>query len=195
MVKNSQDIDFIDNKLTTLDSTTVNKTPASDNEVSNIKYVDDKNTILILSQTLEDYLKVSVGNDTYNLTENDKIQIIDTIFIETPNSGGYLLQNWVIKYNDTNNNGKKSNLIRSTKTNSPTALIGDSFMYVETSSNFHGYNVFVSFERTESIQISNITFNYNRFSILTNDSLKSMGKFRIQIFLVDNNWSTQYNIP
>ena len=72
--------------------------------------------------------------------------------------------------------------------------IGDSFMYTETSSNNHGNNVFVSFERTDFIQITKITFYYNRFSILTNDSLKSMG-FRIQLSLEDNTWSTRYIIP
>ena len=69
-------------------------------------------------------------------------------------------------------------------------------MYIETSSNNHGHeSVFVSWERTDNIQISNITFSYNRFSILTNDSLKSMGRFRIQILLEDNPWSPRYNIP
>ena len=99
-------------------------------------------------------------------------------------------------------NGKKSNLIKTTKTNSPTSpsgatsipRIGDGFMYNETSSNNHGNNVFVSFERTDIIQI-NITFYFNRFSILTIDSLKAMGRFRIQLVLVDNTWITRYNIP
>ena len=69
-------------------------------------------------------------------------------------------------------------------------------MYIETSSKNHGLeSVFVSWERTDIIQITNITFYYNRFSILTNDSLKSMGRFRIQLSLGDNTWSTRYNIP
>ena len=68
-------------------------------------------------------------------------------------------------------------------------------MYIETSSNNHGSNVFVSFERTDIIQISNITLYHNRFSILTNNSLKSMGRFRIQLLLEDNTWSTRYNLP
>ena len=54
---------------------------------------------------------------------------------------------------------------------------------------------FCSLERTDIIQISNITFYYNRFSILNNDSIKAMGRFRIQLLLEDNTWSTQYNIP
>ena len=73
--------------------------------------------------------------------------------------------------------------------------IGISFMYIETSSGNHGNNVYVSFERTDIIQIINITFYYNRFSILTNNSLNSMGCFRLQLILEDNTWSTGYNIP
>ena len=68
-------------------------------------------------------------------------------------------------------------------------------MYIETSFNNHGNNVFVSFERTDIIQISNVTFYYNRAPILTKGSLKSMGKFRIQLILEDNTWSTRYHIP
>ena len=68
-------------------------------------------------------------------------------------------------------------------------------MYIETSSNNHGSKVFVSFERTDIIQISNITFYYNRYSILTNNSLKVMGLFRIQLLLEYNTWSRRYNIP
>ena len=68
-------------------------------------------------------------------------------------------------------------------------------MYIETSSNNQGHErVFVSCERTDIIQISNIKFHYNRFSILTNN-LKSMGRFRIQLLLEDNTWSTRSNIP
>ena len=95
-----------------------------------------------------------------------------------PNSGGYLLQNWNIKCNDKNNNVKIQNFIKSTKTNSPTGdggattlpPIGTAFMYIETSSGNHGNDVFCSFGRSDIIQITNITFFYNRFSILTNDS-------------------------
>ena len=66
-------------------------------------------------------------------------------------------------------------------------------MYIETSSNNHANIVFVSFERTDNIQITNINFYHNRFSILTNDSLKSMGRFRNQLLLEDNTWSTRYS--
>ena len=68
-------------------------------------------------------------------------------------------------------------------------------MYIETSSSNHGHNmVFVSWERTDIIQITNITFFYNRFSVLTNNNLKAMGRFGIQLLLEDNTWSTQYTI-
>ena len=66
IVKNNQDNDINDNKLTNIDSITINRNPTSDNEVSNKKYIDvelDKNTIVRFNQTLENYLKVSVGND------------------------------------------------------------------------------------------------------------------------------------
>ena len=69
-------------------------------------------------------------------------------------------------------------------------------MYIENSSINHGHErVFVSWERTNFIQISNITICYNRFSILTNDSKKSMGRFIIQLFLEDNTWTNRYITP
>ena len=67
-------------------------------------------------------------------------------------------------------------------------------MYIETSSNNNGDNIFVSWERTENIKITNKTIFYNRFSILQNDSLKSMSGIRIELLLKDNSWSTQYTI-
>ena len=72
LVRNNQDNDFNDKKIIKLDSITVNRNPSLDNELSTKKYIDDeldKNTILRFNQTLEKYLKVSVGNDTYNLTK------------------------------------------------------------------------------------------------------------------------------
>ena len=68
-------------------------------------------------------------------------------------------------------------------------------MNIETSSNNLGSNVSWSFKRTDIIQISNITFFYNRFSNLTNDSIKAMGRFRNQLLLEDNTWSIRYHIP
>ena len=135
------------------------------------------------------------------MTKYNKIQLTDITFIKYPNKSAYLLQNWNKKCNDKNNNGKIQNFIRSSKTNSPTAdsgasslpPIGDSFMYIETSSNNNGNNVFVSFERTDIIQISDIPFYYNRFSI-SDVNLRSMGRLRIQLLLENNSWSTQYTI-
>ena len=113
-----------------------------------------------------------------------------------------MLQTWVIYCNDKNGNGKISNFVKTTGTNSPTGdsgatslpPIGDSFMYIETSSNNNSDNsdnVFCSFERTEFIQISNITFYYNRFSA---GGTKSMGRFRFQLSLDGNTWTTQYTV-
>ena len=67
-------------------------------------------------------------------------------------------------------------------------------MYTKTNSGNHGNNVFCSFERTDIIQITNKTFYYNRFSILTNNNLKAMGRFRVQLLLAENTWSTRSNI-
>ena len=95
MVKNNQDIDFNDNKLLNLDSVTVNRNPTSDSELVNKKYIDDeldKNTILRFNQKLQNYLKVTVGNDIYNLTKYNKISITDVTEIKFPNSGIRLLQ-------------------------------------------------------------------------------------------------------
>ena len=135
------------------------------------------------------------------MTKYNKIQLTDITIIKYPNSGGYLLQNWNIKCNDKNYNGKIQNFLKSTKSTSPTGNsgaeslppIGTAFMYIETTSNNHGNNVFVSFERTDIIQITNITFYYKRFSISDID-FRSMGRFRIQLLLDDNIWTTQYTI-
>ena len=47
-------------------------------------------------------------------------------------------------------------------------------MHIKPSSINHGNIVFVSWERNDTIQFANITFYNNRFSILSNESLKSM---------------------
>jgi len=120
-----------------------------------------------------------------------------------PNQGANLLLKWNILSQTRNFNNNIYYFIRSTKTSSPTGNsgatslppIGKSFMFIETSSYNHGNNAFVSWERTDNIEIIDITFYYNRFSILNNNNLKSMGRFRIQLLLEDNTWSTRYNIP
>ena len=206
LVKNNQDKDFNVNKITKLDSITVNRNHTSNNELSNKKYNDDsieEGKNVRFNQTLPEYLKVSVGNGVYNLTKNNKIQITDTTIIKTGKSGRYLLQNWNIKCIDGNGKSKIQNFIQSTNSNSPTGdsgaaslpPISGSFMYFETSSNNHGANVFCSFESTDIIQITIITFYYDRFSVSTNDSLKSIGRFRIQLLIDENTWSTQKTIP
>ena len=188
IVKNNQDNDPNDIKLTNLDSITVNGNPISDNELSNKKYIDceiNKNTIVRFNQTLSNCLKVSVGNDVYNLAKYGKLKIIDSTIIKSPNTASYLLQNWNTKSNDRNYADKIQNFIRLTKTNSPssnsgaTSLppIGDSFLYIETSSNKHGPNVFVSWEGTDIFQITKITSYHNRFSVITDDNLKKYGSF------------------
>ena len=206
LVKSNQDNVFNDNKITNLDSIKLNRNPISDNEITNKKYVDDsigECTMLRFNQTLQNYLKVSVGNDTYNLTKYDKIQLTDSTIIKNGNSGNSVLPYWKIICSDKNNNGKITNFVKSTKTKSPTRdsgatslpPIGNAYMYIETSGGNYGYDhIFCSFERTDIIQITNITFYYNRFSILINNSLKSMGRFRSQLLLEDNTWSTQYTI-
>ena len=63
---NDQDNEFDNFKLTNLDSVSVNRNPNLDNELANKKYIDDeldKNTVLRVNQTLQNYLKVPVGDD------------------------------------------------------------------------------------------------------------------------------------
>ena len=186
LVKNNQDANFNKNKWTNLDSITVDRVPISDNELANKKYIDDeldKNAVLRFNQTLENYLKVSVGDDVYNFAKNGKLHNTDTTIIGAPNTGKDLLQRWNINCNDKNSNSQIGNFVKSTKRNSPTdesgatvlTPMGNSFMYIETSSDDITKTANVILKRTDVIQITNFSFSYNRFSILTDDSLKSMG--------------------
>ena len=69
-------------------------------------------------------------------------------------------------------------------------------MYIETSQDNSGNEkISVSFERTDFIQIIKIAFYYNTGSILTNDSFKLMGRFRIQLLSKNMSWSTRYKSP
>ena len=173
MVKNNQDNDFNDNKLINIDSIIVNRNPTSDNELANKKYIDDsigEGTLLRFSQTLTNYLKVSVGSDIYHLTKYEKNYITDLTEMRAPNSGHDLLQKWKIECRDRNNNAKINNFIKSTKSSSPTGEsgatnlppVGSSFLYLETSGYNHGSNTYVRLIRTDIIQITNISFYYNR---------------------------------
>ena len=66
--------------------------------------------------------------------------------MRSPNTGPNLLQNWKIIKNNKNGGIKIGKFLKSTKMSSPTGPsgaassppIGNSFMYIETSSNNHG---------------------------------------------------------
>ena len=107
IVKNNQDNDLNDNKLTNINSITINKNPTDDNHVSNKKFIDDeldKNTTLRFNETLQNYLKISVGNDTNNLTKYNKKQLTDITTMKAGNTGPNLLPFWKIICNYKNNN-------------------------------------------------------------------------------------------
>ena len=94
-MKNIQDNEFDNNKLTILDSITVKRIPNSNNELSNEKYVHDSldgANILRFIQTLENYLKISVGKNVYYLMKYYKIQYTDTTMIRGPKTKSNLLQ-------------------------------------------------------------------------------------------------------
>ena len=125
------------------------------------------------------------------MTKYDKIHLKDVIKIRSPNIGGDLLPRWRIKNLNKVNNTKIDNFIKSTKTNSPTGYsgatspppIGTAFMYIKTTHDNRAHNkIFVSWERTDIIQIRNISFYYNRFSVLIDNFKTSAGRSRIQIF-------------
>ena len=144
---NYQDNEFDNTKLTNLDSITVKRNPNLGNELPNKKYVDDsigEGTILRFSQPLENYLKVSVGNDVYNLSKHDKIRLNNVTEIRYPNKGDSLLRKKRIKHLNKNNalllknSATLGNFSKSTKT-SPTSQsvattlppIRSAFMYTE----------------------------------------------------------------
>ena len=57
----------------------------------------EEDKILRFNQSLKQCLKVSVRNDLYHFNIYDKIQINDTTIIKYPNTGGFIVQNWLIK--------------------------------------------------------------------------------------------------
>ena len=72
LVFNDQGTDVDRKKLTKLNSVSVNKVPSSDGELANKKAMNDEldeNIVLRFDKTLKNYLKVSVGTDTYHLTK------------------------------------------------------------------------------------------------------------------------------
>ena len=221
IVRNNKDNDFNNYNLTNINSITLNTQAVNDDEVITKAYVDqfhqesersrrdlgidfynESSTILRFNQTLQNYLKISVGNDIYNLTKYNEISLTDITEIRAPNSGADLLQKWKIQCRDIIGDSEPSKFLKSTKTSSPTPdtgatilpPIGSAFMYIETSSNNRGNHTYVIWERIDIIQITNVTFYYNRYSILTDDTIKSMGRLRIEVKLDDDTWSTQYTI-
>ena len=97
-IRNNQDIIFNNYKLSNLDSNTVNRNTGSDNEITIKRYVDDyigAGTVFRINQLLQNYLKVIVGKDIYNLTKYRKKTKIDKTINNYPNTGGYLLQQWI----------------------------------------------------------------------------------------------------
>ena len=66
-------------------------------------------------------------------------------------------------------------------------------MYLETSGNNNGDNTYVILTRTDIIQITKISFYYNRFSI-SDENLRAMPRFRIQILLENGDWENKYTI-
>ena len=113
-VFNDEDIEFGYINLTNLDIITVNRNLTLDNALSNKNYVDDelnKNTILRFNQSLQNYLKVTVGNTEYILTKSNTIKITDTKVPKTGIAGG-LLPLWRIVGNDKNSSGKTLNFFK-----------------------------------------------------------------------------------
>ena len=85
--------------------------------------------------------------------------------MRSPNSGRDLLPRYRLKKLNKINNTKVGIFIKSTVTNSHSSHsiatsippIGSAFMYIKTTHNNHGHNkIFVSWKRTDIIQISNI---------------------------------------
>ena len=176
ILKNNQHNDMNNYTITNVNNIQINNTPTQNDQVTNKKYMDDKidntSVVRLNDDSNNIYLQVRVLNTAYNLQLFSKAQIIDTTVIQSPNTGGYALQNWLIKCSDKNGSGKITNFIKTTKTNSPTGDAGattlppisNSFLYIETSGNNAGLNVYCSVERNDITHISNITFYYNRFA-------------------------------
>ena len=176
----NQNNDFNNIKITNVRSFQIIDRPANDNDAMYKKYLVDEidsNTIVRVNDNSNDrYLQVQVNNIPYNLQIYNKTQILDSTKMMIPNTGHDLFQNWKIICNNRNGEGRPSDFIKSTKTNSPTGNsgatswppIGNAFVVVETTHNNYiksNDNVFVSFERTDIIHISKFALYYYRFSI------------------------------
>ena len=128
LVKNNQNNDFNNNNITNVKSIQITDDPVNDRDCINKKYFNDEmnsNTIVRLNDDSNDrYLQVRVDNISYNLQMYNKSPIIDTTKMIFPNTGNEILQNWKIICNKKYNEGKPSDFIKSTKTNSPTGNSG-----------------------------------------------------------------------
>ena len=84
-MKNNQDKNFNDKKLTNLHCKSVNRHPSSDNELANKKYVDDSlggGNILRFNQKLE-FISKSPSETIHIILPNiKKIQLTDTTEIK-----------------------------------------------------------------------------------------------------------------
>ena len=91
-----------------------------DCHVVNLSYFNeclDESTILRLNDdSNEKYLQARVNNVDYNLQIYNKTQITDTTIMQNGNTGGYVLQKWLIECLDAVGSGKISNFIKTTKT-------------------------------------------------------------------------------
>ena len=93
-VFNDQDNEFINEKLEVLNIVTFNRNQTSDDEPSDIKHVDDsigERSILKFNQTLQKYLKVSVGNTFYSITKYIEQNFTGTTIKKYPNQKKFLL--------------------------------------------------------------------------------------------------------
>ena len=121
--------EFGNNKFTNLDSITFKRNRLLNEELSNKKYVDnelDKDTFLRFNQTLQNYLKVSVGNDVGYIAKYDRKQIFDATIFFTGNAEGHLLPSLKIECIDRNNAEKTTSFLTTVKSISPTPITGSS---------------------------------------------------------------------
>ena len=168
---------------------------------SQIKKIDDelnKDSILGFIQSLDNYVKVSVGNDVYNLAKYDKTQSTNTTIIKHPKNGGYLLQNWVIKCNDRKGAGNIQNF-KSQRKRILQLLIQEQQAYLQWLIVLcilrHALTIMkrmFSVVLNGLILLKKVCFYCNRFSARSSGA---MGRIRVQLLLDDNTWSTRYNIP
>ena len=96
-----QDTEFDKNKVIFLDSIYFDREPTLPKEVSVKKDIDnesDKNALLRFKQTLQNYHKVSVGNDIHDITKISEQEFIDTKVMKDPSQGGYLLRQRKMRY-------------------------------------------------------------------------------------------------